>query len=362
MDILYQIYVQNLENAGIHEAVAIILWYVFLFFLTVIAITIINLLMAFLEKKYILPFVLRNKLGNNFSGVPEESKANEKECAADVLNKDNKILLLIALALVLVPALMLWGMVPYSSNYVFVPSGVNSLLFLSIIILPLCGILLAGLAGNNKFSINGAMRGCVMALSYGIPVMISVISVVVLSSSLNINEIILSQSVKAGLLGWYFIPAFIGFIVFLTGVLAQIYFVSKYLPVMEKKNADGGVEYFGINPLVVKLIGNPIIFIISLFFVCLFLGGYLPPFGFYLSEVYQINYIFNNMAVYFEQIFWLISKTSIVVFFIMWLCAILPAIKESKAVKFAWRWLIPLSLLNFFVVCLIKYIAGGLAA
>jgi len=359
MDMLYQFYIRNMEQAGVPEAGVIALWYILPFCLTIAALIIVILLMFIVERKVILP-VLNKYKKKNTETETEEKNPQTADC--NLPDDSNKLLYLSAISLVLVPVIMAWGMVPYSNKYIPVPSGVNLLLFLSILILPVCGILLAGIAGRNNFSLASSVRSSAITISYVVPMMISVIGVVVLSSSLNINEIILGQSITAGAFGWYVLPSFIGFLVLFTGIIVQVCYVSLKYPVVKNFAIKSDAKYSGIKPAILNALEYAVIFIMALFLVCLFFGGYLPPLGFYLSEVYEFNYSFNTIAVYFEQIFWLIAKTIIVVFVIMWVRAILPEIRDGRIVKFAWKWLLPLSVLNFCAVCVYKYLAGGFVA
>lgn len=358
MDFLYQYYVQQLEGFGVSQALIIALWFLFPFLLTIVALIIVVILMIFIEQKVFLPFWLQKNNTTkeicNSKTITETDKDFYKllPCGID------KTLFLTASIFVFAPIIMAWGIVPYSNKYMPVSSGVNLLLFLSIMLLPVIGVTLMGIAGNNKSTLINTIRNSSLIISYEIPMMITVLGIVVLSGSLNINDIILSQSLTTGALGWYFIPSLIGTLVFFACMLVQI----KSFPIdfgTLKNDLDEDNNKQVIKPITLILAEYSAIFIMSLFFVCLFLGGYLPPFGFYLSEIYEFNYSFNTTAVYFEQTFWLISKTFVIAFVLMWIRLMLPTFKPVKTVKFAWKWLVPLSIINFVIVCLVEYFFGG---
>ena len=100
------------------------------------------------------------------------------------------------------------------------------------------------------------------------------------------------------------------------------------------------------------------IFMFSLFTVCLFLGGYLPPLGFYFSEIYQINYVLNNSAVYIEQIFWLLIKTILLTVFILGFKTKFVDIDETKLIKISWVILLPASIINLIICMIIPFLGG----
>lgn len=361
MDILYQFYIHFFENFRISEALVIAIWFVLPFCLTVLALIFVVFVLYFIEKKLVIPFIAKSNKQAEYvepvcGGHLLDPKFSCEDCGA---NNVNKLLLVLASVIVFAPIIMGWAVIPYSNKYMPVSSGVNLVLFLSIWVLPLIGIILLGVAGKSRFFLHKVLISSVRSISYGIPMMISVLGVVVLASSLNINEIVLAQSVTLGALGWYFIPMFVAFLIFFIGMIVQIDCISFNFPSGYEDTVFSS-EDGGINPCstIFTLVEYSAMFVMALFFVCLFLGGYLPPLGFYLSELYEINYIFNTTAVYFEQIFWLIAKTFLVVFVLMWVRGLLPFVKSKKFIKFAWRWLIPLSVANFIFVCIFKHLIG----
>jgi len=96
-------------------------------------------------------------------------------------------------------------------------------------------------------------------------------------------------------------------------------------------------------------------FIMCAFIATLFLGGYLSPFGFYLSErIFGTGHL-GQILVYFEQVLWVFFKTFFLIFCMMWVRATLPRLKSNQLMGFAWKVLMPVSLLNLVFVCLYKY-------
>ncbi len=365
MDIIYQYYLKFLEYLGVPDALSILLWYVIPFALAVCALMAVVIVLVLMERKVLALFTVRkgpNRVG--FWGCLQTiADAIKLLCKEDLMPKGaRKFLFNLAPILVFVPIIMAWGIVPYSNKYIPVASGVSLLLFLAVLTFPCLGVLLAGYSSNNKFSLMGAMRSAAQIVSYEIPMMLSALGIVILSSSLNLNNIVLSQSATTGILGWYFIPSFVGFCVFFICALAETNRAPFDLPEAESELVSGyNTEYSGMKFAMFFLAEYAAMFIMAIFIACLYFGGYLPPLGFYVSEVYQFNYVLNNSAVYFEQVFWLLSKTLIILFVMMWIRAALPRLRSDQLMKFAWKFLIPLSALNFFIVCAVKFLQGGIA-
>src|SRR5574344_2110745 len=96
-------------------------------------------------------------------------------------------------------------------------------------------------------------------------------------------------------------------------------------------------------------------FIMCAFISILFLGGFLSPLGFYLSDKIFGATNIGLTLLYFEQVFWLMIKTCALIFLMIWVRATLPRLKVTKLIDFSWKILIPLSMLNLLFVCIYKY-------
>lgn len=95
----------------------------------------------------------------------------------------------------------------------------------------------------------------------------------------------------------------------------------------------------------------------ALFFSVLFLGGYLSPLGKYLSPMIFSETI-SGIMIYFEQVCWLLLKAFLVIFVVIWVRATLPRMASFDLLKFSWSILLPLSIFNFFLMVIIKYLGG----
>ncbi len=359
MDVFFSYYLQFFKDNGINDSIALILWYLISFLLVAVFLVFVVIILVLAERKILARFTVRkgpNRVG--FGGclqtVADAIKLLLKEDIIPI--GANKILFSLAPILVFAPIMFVWYLIPFNSRFVVFNSAVGVLIFMAFLSFPILGVLLAGYSSNNKYSLIGAMRSCIQTISYELPLFMSVLSIVVLAGSLNINSIILSQSSSSGLFGWYFISSLLGLMVFFVSSLAQMNRTPFDLPEAESELVCGyNTEYSGMKFAMFFLGEYAETFIISVFLVCLFFGGYLSPFGTYIAENFSLNYVLTQFLVYLEQTFWLILKTSIVILLIIWVRATLPRLRSDQLTEFAWKILLPISIVNFFIVAIVKF-------
>lgn len=331
MDILYQYYFNLLEQLGINQSLIIIGWLIIPFCLAILAFFVISILIMKIEKFLI-------KL------MKQEPQLQEQ--ITNVNFKNNKISFL----MIFIPTIFLWGLVPYSNKYVPVSSEVSLLLFISSLIFLLFAFLLILKTDEEK---KAEISFISNILNFILPILFSILSVVLLSSSLNLNEIVLAQSLSQNTTGWIITPAVFGFFVFILGTVGILILLEKKIKISE-------LSLFNVTNKQAKLLilaYYSFVFMLAVCGVCLFLGGYLPPLGFYFSELYQVHYIFNNIIVYLEQIFWLFVKSIMLSIFIMGLKIKNSELKEEKLVRFAWYILFPISFINL-LICMFLPLLG----
>lgn len=359
MDVLYSYYLAYLTKFEIHEAFIILSWVVLSFAVIAALLILVVLVLVLAERKILALFTVRkgpNRVGlfGCLQTVADAIKLLFKE---DIVpTKADKFLFTIAPILVFAPIMCVWALIPFNSRFCIYNSVVGIILFIAILSFPVFGILLAGYSSNNKYALIGSMRACVQTLSYDLPLFMSALGIVVLSETFNLNNIVLSQS-ASGILGWYFVPAFLGMVVFFVASIAQMNRTPFDLPEAESELVSGyNTEYSGMKFAMFFLGEYAATFIISTFIVTLFLGGYLSPLGFYVVERMNFDFVLTQFLVYVEQFFWLLLKTSLVIFVIIWIRATLPRLRADQLTEFAWKILFPLSILNFFIIAVIKYV------
>ena len=205
------------------------------------------------------------------------------------------------------------------------------------------GVLLAGWASNNKYSLIGAMRSGAQIISYELSVGLSLLTIIVLTGSLQFSEIIESQ--RAG--WWIFrghIPAFIAFIIFLIASTAETNRGPFDLAEAESELTAGyHTEYSGMKFAFFFLAEFINMFIVAAIGATVFLGGWMPlHFGALES--------FNAIMDFIPPIFWFFGKTAFIIFLMMWFKWTFPRLRIDQLLTLEWKYLLPINLINILVM------------
>lgn len=259
--------------------------------------------------------------------------------------KTNKILFTLAPIIVFAPIMIIYGLMPFTEHLVAINLAVGLFLVFALSSLTTVGIVLAGWSSNNKYSLLGGMRSAAQAISYEIPLVICVLSVAVLSGSLNLLDVVKAQS--GGLFSWNIWPSFGGFVVLFICSIAEINRIPFDLPEAESELVSGyNTEYSGMKFALFFLAEYAAMFIISVLIATLFLGGFTSPLGFYLTNIPALIHI--------EQAFWLVAKVYTLIFVIIWIRGTLPRLRADQLMAFSWKFLLPMALGNLVFVSVWK--------
>lgn len=356
MNYLYFLYIEFLAKHNIPQLFGDITFYVIPFCVVAVALILVVLFLVLAERKLLGFFTQRkgpNRVG--FWGILQTlADAFKLLCKENITpEKSDKFLFNLAPILVFVPMFAALGILPYSSEFTFVNTSTNVILYLILAAFPVLSIFLAGWASNNKYSLMGAARSIAQVLSYELPITFVILSIVVLASSMNLTGIMLAQTSKFGLFGWFIFPCVLGFLILFTSILAELNRCPFDLPEAESELISGyNTEYSGMRFAMFYLSEYSMMFANAIFISILFWGGYLSPFGKYLFS--------SSFLIYFEQAFWLFLKAFGLIFVMIWIRATFPRLASFDLMKFSWAFLLPLSILNLFIAVLIKYSFGGL--
>ena len=250
----------------------------------------------------------------------------------------NHFLFIIAPVLALMPALAAWAVVPFDDGMVLADVNAGVLYILAMTSLGVYGVIIAGWASNSKYAFIGALRSAAQIVSYEIPMGFALVTVLMVAQSMNLGDIVRGQQSDLGLLGWYFIPLFPMFIVFLICGLAETNRAPFDVAEGESEIVAGfHVEYSGMAFALFFLAEYANMILIAVLMSIMFLGGWLPPF---------------NIApfTWLPGIFWLLAKMSFVLFLFLWFRATFPRYRYDQLMRLGWKVFIPITLIWVVVI------------
>ena len=245
---------------------------------------------------------------------------------------------------VLVSTFLVYVAIPASYHLVVADVDVGIFLVLAVSSLSVIGILMAGWSSANKYSLMGGLRAAGQLIAYELPLVLAVVGVVIQAGTLNLNGIVTAQNTGAifGLefLGNPFIlTQFVGFAIFLAAVQAELTQTPFDMPVAESELVSGyQVEYTGFRFLFFFLAEFATAFAFAAVASVLFLGGWGLPWVDLDSDAYWVI----GPAILF-------AKVMLVSFLIFWFRFTYPRFREDQLQTFAWKFLIPISLVNILV-------------
>jgi NADH-quinone oxidoreductase subunit H len=252
---------------------------------------------------------------------------------------------------VLASTLMLYVALPSSLHLVVEDLDVGVFYVLAVASLSVIGVLMAGWASNNKYSLMGALRAAGQLIAYELPMVLAVVGVVIQAGTMSLNGIVISQNDGAvfGLTAIgnpFILTQFIGFFIFIAAVQAELTQPPFDMPVAESEIVSGyQVEYTGFRFLIFFLAEFATAFVFAGIAAVLFLGGWAVPWLPVDSDWYYIL----GPAVLF-------AKVMAVAFIIFWVRFTYPRFREDQLQSFAWKFLIPLALLNIVATAVLKVV------
>ena len=251
----------------------------------------------------------------------------------------NKFLFVLAPIMAIMPALAAWAVVPFSPELVLSNIDASLLYLLAMTSLGVYGIIIAGWASNSKYAFLGAMRSAAQIVSYEIAMGFALVGVLMAAQSLNLGEIVKAQQGGAGLFGWFWIPLFPLFLVYLISGVAETNRAPFDVAEGESEIVAGfHVEYSGMTFAVFFLAEYANMILISTLTAILFLGGWLSPFP-------------ASWGVLGTHGFgWLLLKAFLVVSTFLWFRATFPRYRYDQIMRLGWKVFIPVTLVWIIVL------------
>lgn len=255
----------------------------------------------------------------------------------------DKFLFNLAPFIVMIVAMVLLAPIGFARNFQIWDINIGVLFISSVSSISVIGILMAGWSSNNKYSLLGAMRSGAQIVSYELSAGLSIISIVVLTGSLQLSEIVASQQN-----GWWLfkghIPALIAFVIFIIAVTAETNRAPFDMAEAESELTAGfHTEYSGMKFALFFLAEYINIFIVCAIAATLFLGGWMPL---HFGNLQGFNHIMD----FIPSSVWFFGKVFFLIFLIMWFRWTFPRLRIDQLLNLEWKYLLPISMLNLLVV------------
>ncbi len=247
----------------------------------------------------------------------------------------DKVVHFLAPLVLVIPPFLVLSVLPIGRNMTLVDFDAGILFFFSVGAIMELSVFMAGWSSRNKYSLLGAMRAIAQMISYEIPLILSSVTVIMIVGSLSLNEIVAAQGGFNGAFpDWFvFTPwGFAGFVLFMIAATAESNRSPFDLPEGESEIIAGYyIEYSGFK-FALFFLGEYIgLFAVSGLGITLFLGGWGAPLSF-------LQFI-PSWAWFFAKLLALIAV-------FIWIRGTLPRLRQDQLMNFAWKFMLPMTLLN----------------
>jgi NAD(P)H-quinone oxidoreductase subunit 1 len=353
-------FIQLLVDLGLPAEVARVAWLPLPMLLVLVGATLGVLVTTWLERK--ISAAAQQRIGPEFAGplgmlipIADGLKLLVKE---DIIPaKADALLFTLGPAIVVIPVFLSFLIVPFGQNLLITDLGIGVFLWISLSSIAPIGLLMAGYASNNKYSLLGGLRAAAQSISYEIPLALSVVAIAMMSNSLSTIDIVQQQS-GYGILGWNVWRQPIGFIIFWIAALAECERLPFDLPEAEEELVAGyQTEYAGIKFGLFYLGSYVNLVLSSLFVSVLYLGGW--------NFIIPIESLASWLGVS-ESTPWLqvltgslgiimtLLKAYLLVFLAILLRWTLPRVRIDQLLDLGWKFLLPVSLVNLLLTAALK--------
>jgi NADH-quinone oxidoreductase subunit H len=247
----------------------------------------------------------------------------------------DKILFVVAPTIIMIMMMLGFAAIPFAPGIQVAHFDYGLLFLFSLSALAVYSVMLAGISSNNKYSLFGALRAAAQMISYEVFMGLSVMGVVIMAGSLDLNKIVEAQKDV-----WFVVPQFLGFITFLIAGIAESHRAPFDLPEAEQEIVAGFHTEYSSMKFGMFFVGEYLgVLLISSMIVTLFFGGWQGPF--------------------LPPIIWFILKTGVFVAFFILLRAALPRPRYDQLMAFGWKYMLPITLLNLLLTGAWKLATAG---
>ena len=254
----------------------------------------------------------------------------------------------LAPVVLVVAVFMMFAVIPMGRNMVLVNLDASLLFFFAMGTSTEVSVFMAGWSSRNKYSLLGAMRAVAQMISYEVPLLLSALVVVMMTGSLSLVSIVEAQDHYTGAFPHWFVFTpwgFVGFVIFVIASTAETNRSPFDLPEGESELVAGYfTEYSGFKFALFFLGEYVEMFAVAGLGTTLFLGGWAAPFSF-------LNWV--------PSWFWYFAKVELWICAFIWVRGTLPRLRQDQLMNFAWKFVLPLTLINLMVAALWRFMGEG---
>ncbi|NQV96229.1 MAG: NADH-quinone oxidoreductase subunit H, partial [Acidimicrobiaceae bacterium] len=273
-------------------------------------------------------------------------------------DRADRLIFKVAPIVVLISTFLLVVVVPFGPDAYFTDFEAGVFYALAVSSISVLGILMAGWSSANKYSLLGGLRAAGQLIAYELPMVLAVMGVVIQAGTMNLQKIVEAQN-AGSMFGFnvighpYVISQFIGFVVFMIAIQAELTQAPFDMPIAESELISGYMtEYSGLRFLIFFIGEFATAGVFAMITSVLFLGGWGVPFAWFGWT--SIGNVANWMNIVGPLI--VFTKMMLLVFIIMWVRFSYPRLREDQLQRFAWKVLIPISLVNIMVTAILKVV------
>lgn len=353
-------FIKSLMDLGLPQGAAKAIWMPLPMILMLIGATVGVLVCVWLERK--ISAAAQQRIGPEYIGplgllapVADGLKLVFKE---DIVPAQaDPWLFTLGPILVVLPVFLSYLIVPFGQNIVITNLGTGIFLWIALSSIQPIGLLMAGYASNNKYSLLGGLRAAAQSISYEIPLALSVLAIAMMSNSLSTVDIVNQQS-GYGLLGWNIWRQPLGFLIFWIAALAECERLPFDLPEAEEELVAGyQTEYSGMKFALFYLSSYVNLVLSALLVAVLYLGGWDSPVPINVLAgwlgVDEINPVLQVVNAALG-----ITMTLLKAYFLIFIAILLrwtvPRVRIDQLLDLGWKFLLPVGLVNLLLTAALK--------
>jgi NAD(P)H-quinone oxidoreductase subunit 1 len=353
-------FIQSLRELGVPGDLAKAIWMPLPMILMIIGATVGVLTCVWLERK--ISAAAQQRIGPEYIGplgllapVADGLKLVFKEDIVPA--KSDRVLFTLGPIIVVLPVFLSYLIVPFGQNILITDVGMGVFLWIALSSIQPIGLLMAGYASNNKYSLLGGLRAAAQSISYEIPLALAVLAIAMMSNSLSTVDIVNQQS-GYGILGWNIWRQPVGFIIFWIAALAECERLPFDLPEAEEELVAGyQTEYSGMKFALFYLSSYVNLVLSALLVSVLYLGGWDFPIPIStLASWFGVSEANPVLQVVTASLG--ITMTLLKAYFLVFLAILLrwtvPRVRIDQLLDLGWKFLLPVGLVNLLLTAALK--------